>query len=230
ALPVLQQAAREAGAPLWIANVDYRFDGDFRYRGPSWRVQGTPALAGAHQRSNAALACALLEAAARQGLPVGPEHAAQGLSSARWPGRLQRIGERPLVLLDGAHNPHAAAALASSLGELLRGRPLQLVFGALADKDAAAMLARLAPLAGGVHLCAPDSPRAQAPEQLVPLARAANPRAPAQAHPSAAAALEAARSAAGPEGTVLCCGSLYLIGELLAVAEGTSRPMPGERL
>jgi dihydrofolate synthase/folylpolyglutamate synthase len=247
---VLESEAAAAGAPLWLPGRDYRFDNGvdsgfdnqsagaparpFSYAGPSWRVQAEPVLAGLHQRENAAVACALLEAAAQRGLGVTAAHAALGLEHARWPGRLQQVGERPLTLLDGAHNPHAARALALALPPLLAGRPLQLVFGALADKDAGGMLTALAPLAAGVHLCAAASPRAQPPAQLEALARMANPSARVVVYPgtrSAGAALEAARSAAGEAGAVLCCGSLYLVGELLGHLQNESLPaMPGEKL
>jgi len=222
AAEVLAREAARVGAPLWRPGRDYRYESrrghGFCYAGPGWTVRAEPSLPGRHQRGNAALACALLEAAAGRGLAVTAAHAAEGLSAAIWPGRLQRIAERPLVLLDGAHNPHAARALAAAIPEATGSRPLQLVFGALADKDARAMLAELLPLAAGVHLCAPASPRALDPAALeVPGARR---------YPTAAAALEAARSAAGPDGAVLCCGSLYLVGEL----SGPGPAMPGEKL
>jgi dihydrofolate synthase/folylpolyglutamate synthase len=235
AAAVLEEAAARAGAALWRPGRDYDFGGvpggPMRYQGPRWSLEAPLALAGAHQRGNAALACALLEAAAGLGLPVGPREAARGLSQARWPGRLQRVSERPLLLVDGAHNPHAAQALAASLPELLEGRPLQLVFGTLGDKDAEAMLRALLPLCSGAHLCPPASPRAAAPEALAGLVRKLAPRTPVAAHQGAAAALAAARAAAGPEGAVLCCGSLYLAGELLELVEGRSPvAMPAERL
>jgi dihydrofolate synthase/folylpolyglutamate synthase len=235
AAAVLEEAAARAGVALWRPGRDYNFGGvsggPLRYQGPRWSLEAPLALAGAHQRGNAALACALLEAAAGQGLAVGPAEAARGLSQARWPGRLQKVSERPLLLIDGAHNPHAARALASSLPELLEGRPLQLVFGTLSDKDAEAMLRALLPLCSGAQFCPPASPRAAAPQVLAGLAHALAPGMPVAAHQGAAAALEAARAAAGPGGAVLCCGSLYLAGELLELLEGRSPvAMPAERL
>ncbi|HEX9576535.1 MAG TPA: folylpolyglutamate synthase/dihydrofolate synthase family protein [Myxococcales bacterium] len=194
AMEILQEKARPLGIALRIS--------------PPY--QGKVSLAGEHQRANAGLAVALLEAS-------GLRHdAATGLATAVWPGRLEQFGN---VYLDGAHNPHAAAALARSLPEL--GRPLHLVFGALQDKDAAAMLRELAPHAASVHYCAPDSPRAIAPQALACSW-------PGTAHPTPAAALEAARS---QPGVVLACGSLYLVAELRALLLGEARaPMPSERL
>jgi dihydrofolate synthase/folylpolyglutamate synthase len=222
----LQSRADELGISLWRPGRDYRFESrdvrPFWYSGPRWAVRaGDLALQGHHQRTNAALACALLEAAAGRGLPVEPRHAEEGLQSARWPGRLERFGN---VWLDGAHNPHAAAALARSLPALLAGRRMHLVFGALQDKDAGAMLRELAPLAASVHYCAPPSPRAVQPAELARLLRGTT-------YSSPAAALEAARREAGAGGVVVCCGSLYLAGELRTLLlGGTNVPMPSERL
>ncbi|MGE5047012.1 MAG: bifunctional folylpolyglutamate synthase/dihydrofolate synthase [Deltaproteobacteria bacterium] len=219
AAQVLQHRADAAGVPLWRPGRDYRFESrdvrPFCYAGPRWLVRaGDLALEGHHQRTNAALACALLEAS---GL-CEPRHAEEGLRTVRWPGRLERFGD---VYVDGAHNPHAARALAHAIPPLLRGRPLRLVFGALQDKDVAGMLQELAPLAASVHYCAPDSPRAAGPAELARLF-------PGAVHRSVPAALSAARLEGG---MVLCCGSLYLAGEVRALLLGeTQQRMPSERL
>ena len=217
---VLDKRAKELGISLWRPGRDYRFESrdvrPFCYQGPRWAVRaGHLALQGHHQRTNAALACALLEASL---LPLEPRHVEQGLMTARWPGRLERIGD---VYLDGAHNPHAARALAHSLPALVGDRPLRLVFGALRDKDAAAMLHVLGPLAASVHYCAPESPRAMRPQELADVY-------PGVAHEGTAAALRAAQREGG---VVLCCGSLFLVGEVRALLLGEPRAsMPSERL
>jgi dihydrofolate synthase / folylpolyglutamate synthase len=218
AAEVLQLRADQLGVPLWRPGRDYRFesrdDRPFCYAGPHWTVRAEPNLPGHHQRANAALACALLEAS---GL-CEPRHAEAGLQTASWPARLERFGN---VYVDGAHNPHAARALARALPRILQHRPLRLVFGALQDKDAKAMLEALGPLSRSIHYCAPDSPRAIPPEQLAGIR-------PGQAHGSAAAALDAARREGG---VVLCCGSLYLAAEIRALLLGVEKtPMPSERL
>ena len=167
AAQVLQRRAAELGISLWRPGRDYRFESrdvrPFCYQGPRWAVRaGDLALQGHHQRTNAALACALLEAAAQAGLRVDPIHAEEGLRTARWPARLERFGN---VLVDGAHNPPAVNALVRALPALVTGK-IHLVFGALQDKDAAAMLRELLPLCASMHFCAPDSPRALRPEVL----------------------------------------------------------------
>ena len=94
---------------------------------------------------------------------------ASGIASARWPGRMEEVGG---VLLDGAHNPDGAAALAAALPVLHPSRPVELVFGVLSDKDHEGMLSALAPAARRLHLVAPDSPRARDPGSYVQVARA----------------------------------------------------------
>jgi dihydrofolate synthase/folylpolyglutamate synthase len=230
---VLAGRATELGVPLWRPGRDYRFESrraePFCYLGPTG-FEVRPAqvgLAGHYQRGNAALACALLEAAASRGLAVSPQHAARGIESARWPARLEQVARDPEVLLDGAHNPHATRALARALVEILAGRELHLVFGALDDKDHASSLAPLSPLVRTLHFCPVQSPRSADPAVLARASR----RPDAQVHASLASALEAARAAAGPSGVVLCCGSLYLAGEARASFDGgAAARMPAERL
>jgi dihydrofolate synthase/folylpolyglutamate synthase len=231
---VLERRARDLEIPLWRPGRDYRFESrserEFCYQGPTGFCVRPPAplaLAGSHQRANAALCCALLEAAASRGLRVGAGHLADGLVHARWHARLETVAHEPLVLVDGAHNGHATRALSRSLPGILRGRPLHLVVAAMEDKDHVALLGPLLPLARTLHFCAANSPRAADPRALA----AASGRSDAQVHPSPAAALEAGRAAAGAGGVVLCCGSLYLAGEVAAaLAKRAPAFMPSERL
>jgi dihydrofolate synthase/folylpolyglutamate synthase len=231
---VLAKRAGELGIPLWRPGRDYRFesrgDREFCYQGPAGfcvRPKAALSLAGSYQRTNAALCCALLEVAASRGLRVGPRHLEEGLVEARWPARLETVARDPLVLVDGAHNGHAARALARSLPGILRGRPLHVVMAAMEDKDHGALLGPLVPLARTLDFCAASSPQAADPRLLA----AASGRADARVHPTPAAALAAARAAAGPGGVVLCCGSLYLAAEIAAALGNRAlASMPSERL
>jgi dihydrofolate synthase/folylpolyglutamate synthase len=190
--------------------------------GPGWRVSDAriPML-GTFQPSNA-----LLAAAAAHALDVGAAAVRAGLARARWPGRFEvlRAGDRHVVL-DGAHNPAGARALAASLAEWFGDTPLTLVFGALRDKDAAGMLAPLVPRARRVILTAPGSARAAAPAALrahVPPAAAASVEV-ASTVPEALALAERA-----PRTPILCvAGSLALIGDVLRHAQG-DKPCPIE--
>jgi dihydrofolate synthase/folylpolyglutamate synthase len=193
ALAALAEEAARRGAPFHVAEAAW--DGPVALRGP-------------HQRQNAALAAAALRLLDRAGLPVGEAAIAAGIAGARWPGRLEEISG---VLLDGAHNPDGAAALAASLAALYPARPVELVFGVLADKDHRGMLAALGPRVRGLHLVAPDSPRARPPASYRDLARSLGPA--VDEHRSCGEALGCARVAARADGLVAVAGSLYLVGE-----------------
>jgi dihydrofolate synthase/folylpolyglutamate synthase len=178
------------------------------------------AAPGAFQRTNFALA----ELAAERflagiGRELDPQAVQQAAAATTIAGRLQRICEDPLTLLDGAHNPDAARALTQALPELLRDRPIALVMGVLEDKDAASMLRHLLPLSARVWFTAPDSARALSPAALQSLARQMG-FAESECEPLPQAALAAAQEWARtqPGAAVLATGSVYLVGALLAAA------------
>lgn len=167
---------------------------------------------GAHQVENAALAITALDLVDAAGFKVHEVPLRAGLQRARWPGRLQRVAGKPTLLLDGAHNPAGALALADHLKA--RGLKPVLVFGALADKDWQAMVEALAPHARDAIVT------------RVPSARAAEPQDVARAFSMMGIfgmvvdepghALRTAEGIAGPDGLVLVTGSLYLVGDILS--------------
>lgn len=165
------------------------------------------ALGGGYQVQNAAVAAGVL---ARMG--VARAHIAQGLSHARWPGRLERVDG---LLFDAAHNPDGACALARALDALPVAREARaLVFGASSDKDHRAMLAALAPRfdpARRFYCAAAALRRAQDPGALAALA-------PGLACASVADALSRAGAAVGPAGLVVVCGSIFVVAEARALA------------
>ena len=178
--------------------------------GPGWRMTDVACgLLGVYQPGNALLAAA----AARE---LGADEAAirEGLRGTRWPGRFQIFRRDPLTILDGAHNPASARALAASLRAYFPGRPVTFVIGILADKDAGGILAALRPLASRIVLTASTNPRAAAPTAL----RALLPGARVETAGSPKEALARARPDA-PDGLVCVAGSLSLIGDVLT-AEG----------
>ena len=200
ALSALREEAARRGAPFHVA-------------GASW--DGPVALRGPHQRQNAALAAAALRLLDAAGVAVGEDAIAAGIAGALWPGRLEEVAG---VLLDGAHNPDGAVALAASLAALYPGRPVELVFGVLADKDHGGMLAALGPRVRRLHLVAPDSPRARSPASYRGLAAALAPA--VDEHRGCAEALACARVAAGEGGLAAVAGSLYLVGEARGLLGG----------
>jgi dihydrofolate synthase/folylpolyglutamate synthase len=198
---VLEKAANETRAPLQFVEEP---------------LLGYPiALAGAHQQSNAALAVAALHAA---GLPLREESVRHGLTHVQWPGRFEEI--RPGVILDGAHNPHAAVMLARTWREIFGDRKAALVFSAVAAKDIAGILEILAPLAERIFFCPVDTPRAVAPQELASHLPAGAPA--HECHDNFAEALAAARQTKLP---VLVAGSLFLVGEARAfLTDGVFQP------
>jgi dihydrofolate synthase/folylpolyglutamate synthase len=199
ALEVLRAEAARRGAPFQIAP-------------PSW--DGTIGLLGRHQRGNAALAAAALGLLDAAGVRVPQRAIAEGIAAARWPGRLETLDG---VLLDGAHNPDGAAALAAALAALHPGRPVELIFGVLADKDHRGMIAALAPAVRRFHLVAPSTPRARPPEEYREQASALRP---ADLHGSVEEALACARRAAADGALVCVAGSLYLVGTARSLLGG----------
>lgn len=179
---------------------------------PSAAWDDVSPLPGAHQRANLALAVA----AARAFAPLDEATVRRGISAIRWPGRLQTVprpGLRPL-LVDGAHNPAGAAAVAAHLDAAgLSGR-VDLVFGALGDKAVEGMFAPLVARARRVVLVAPSSPRAIPADALA--ARLGQPGLPGAA--SLAEAI-AALEKDGGDAPILVAGSLVLAGEALALVE-----------
>ena len=185
----------------------------------------TLAARGPFQRRNFALARAAAQAYLR-GAGIELDDAAVHTAAAATvvPGRLQVVGERPLTVLDGAHNPDAVAELVRSFAGLLGGRGVALVMGVLEDKDAASMLAALLPVCERAWFTAPPSPRALSPAALQSLARQLGFDA-VECEPQPERALELARSWAGEEGdrrAVLATGSIYLVGDLLRRPEASA--------
>lgn len=204
-----------AGEGLAVVSIAARTD-RLELSGAVDAVVERPALAGPHQRRNAATAAAAI------GLLEGPRRVSRaaieaGIASARWPGRLERVERDGVVfLLDCAHNLHAAEALAAALDEL--GGPVaQLVFGAMDDKDWREMLALIGPRARTRRYAVPlEELAGRAPASPQELARVL----PGEVHASAAAAVEAARAAAAPGDTVLVTGSIFLVGAVRAWLTG----------
>ena len=231
AAAAVRQAATELGTHLHEANQEVRIESAVP-SGAGQRVRlATPrgaydlnlALPGRHQAANLGLAIRAAEILSGVGYGLfDGESVARGAAACRWPGRLERIplpGGRE-VLLDAAHNPAGAAALADHL-EGLSGR-IDLIFGALADKDAGAMLDRLAPRLRHLVLTTPASPRAQPPAEL---ARLLPERPGVILEPDPIRALDRGLDLAGD--LLVVCGSIYLIGEIrqqLTVRFGVPTP------
>ena len=204
-LAEVRTQAERVGAPLRLTTEDHDL-ATFVARHP-------PALAGKYQLDNAKIAVALAE---RLALPA--DAVARGLRETRWPGRLETLVTiEGAVLLDAAHNPDGARAVSDELAKMPGGPArVALVFGALADKDATAMLSLLAPHAQHRFYVTPEGRRATDPVQLA-LHR------PGRIARSIPDALAAARAAVGREGLVVVTGSIFLVGAARAHLLGLPR-------
>ncbi|MGO1506812.1 MAG: bifunctional folylpolyglutamate synthase/dihydrofolate synthase [Microbacteriaceae bacterium] len=177
-------------------------------------------LYGAHQGHNAALAVAAVESLIGAGSQrIADDIVTEGLQGSTSPGRLQLLGVAPTVIVDAAHNPHGAKALAQSLDDSFDFDEWGLVLGVLADKDAAGIVGELAPAAAHVFATAPESQRASDADQIAGLVENAGFR--ATVHPSLADAADAARewAASSDRRAVVIAGSVVLAGEAIALAE-----------
>ena len=171
-------------------------------------------LEGAHQRSNAAVAVALLRELDANGVPVSPAAIRTAITDVTWPGRLEHFEYRGAdVWLDAAHNPAGARALRTFLSEI-GWTDCALVFGAMHDKDVPAMLAELMPIAGAVICTTAPSPRAAAAETLAEIAR--QPSWPARVEAIASPADALARAVALST-RIVVAGSIFLIGPVRAI-------------
>ena len=219
--------ARAIGADLRRAGVDFRFSGDrqqWEWSGRETRFSGLgyPALRGANQLLNAAGALAAFESL-RHCLPVSAQAVRTGLATVELPGRFQVIAGQPTIVLDVAHNPHAVAALAQNLDQMGFFPRTHAVFGAMRDKDIAAILARMAPLVDAWHFTDLPTARAATSAEIAALQEST---APANAdssraitvwqHASPDEALAAAFAAADPVDRIVVFGSFYNVGAVLA--------------
>lgn len=177
------------------------------------------ALPGAHQACNAAMAIEIALALWRQGLDIPDEAILEGLEATRFPARIEVLRRRPLVLLDGNHNPAGAAALAATLGAQKLPQKPAAVLGVLADKAAAEMLRALGDSFSTIYAVTPDCPRAMSADELAQLASQELPEVPVYPCADLGQALDTALGL--PQGAVIC-GSLYLAAQ--------ARPMLLERL
>lgn len=160
-------------------------------------------LAGEHQVENAVTAARALD---RLGVP--PSVIEQGIAAAQWPGRLERVSERPEIIVDGAHNPAGARALAAYITRFYAGRRVRLIFGAMRDKAVAEIGGILFPLAAEVIVTAPRQSRALSPEAMRDIVDNVELR----VAPDLEAALALIGDAA-PGDVVFITGSLFLVAE-----------------
>ncbi|MGA0845994.1 MAG: glutamate ligase domain-containing protein, partial [Luteolibacter sp.] len=150
-----------------------------------------------------------LAALYRAEVPLNSDTVRDGLARVSWPGRFEEI--RPSLILDGAHNPHAAKVLAETWRERFGDRKALLIFSAVAAKDVAGILRELVPIAAEIFICPVDTPRAISVAEIAgELPEGAPP------HRCFESWIEAFKSASQDERPILIAGSLFLVGEARA--------------
>jgi dihydrofolate synthase / folylpolyglutamate synthase len=215
---VLDRRAAELSIPV-ARTADWPVcDLDIDARGSRFLLKGerefrlTCPLAGEHQVENAVTAAVAL---ARLGIADSAVEA--GLARTRWPGRLERVSERPEIILDGAHNPSGARALAAYIDRFYGRRRVRLIYGAMRDKAIDEISGILFPRAQQVIVTAPQQARALAPEALRDMSGHPNLR----TAPTLREALALVEDAS-PEDVVFVTGSLFLVAEARAILTSTA--------
>ena len=174
-------------------------------------------LRGAYQVMNAGTALAALELLKKENILVDESSIRKGLKDTSWPGRLELLDKKPLLIMDGAHNPAAMKKLSESLPDYFFYRKLIIVVGMLADKDTGAMLSDILPLADTVVFTKPTLPRAAEPAELADFAvKHLNLAKDYHVIDEHGRAIDLALEIAGPEDAVLVTGSLYTVSDVRA--------------
>ena len=216
---VLDQRAAELSIPV-ARTADWRVcDLDLDARGSRFRLTGERhlrlacPLAGEHQVENAVTAAVALAC-----LGIADSAIEAGIARARWPGRLERVSERPEIILDGAHNPAGARALAAYIDRFYGHRTVRLIYGAMRDKAIDEISGILFPRAQQVIVTAPQQARALAPEALRDIG--AHPG--LRTAPTLRDALALVEEDASPDDVVFITGSLFLVAEARAILTSTT--------
>ncbi len=221
-VPLVQLVGPDSESVFGDSSAAYRLlrldaeGGALSYRGPRWELPEVEiSMLGRHQLQNAAVAVAALEQAAGGSFDISAEDVLNGMRQARWPGRVERVAEDPLVILDGAHNPTGASVLAETVQNLFAGRRVHSVVGMLDDKDYRSMLGPMQGVVDGtVVVTRAPTPRGldactlrQAAEKVLDASEVLRCNDPKRA-------VEMCLKHADEDDVVVIWGSLYLIGEV----------------
>jgi len=226
AISVLNALAREKSAEIYRLGEDFRVrrnkkNSTFAYFGIKQYMQNMrTGLSGHYQADNAALVLAACEILNKNGTCcLSEETIRTALEQNRWPGRLEKVSDSPLILLDGAHNLAAAKNLARFLSEELPDRNVTLIIGILDDKPYEAMLRELVPVCRSVIITRPEIERSTDPEILY--AAAKKMLEDVKIIPNVAEAIRYCIENVSPQDAVCIAGSLYVVGEAIGFFEKT---------
>ena len=171
-------------------------------------------LLGNHQLYNSAVVLSVIDALRERGWKLEESHIREGLRDVSWPGRFDIVCRDPLFIIDGGHNPQCIQALVKNIDDYLADRKVIALTGVLADKDYGEMFRPVMDKVSAFVCITPDNPRKLEAHELAAHLRAAG--AEAMGCDSVKEGVEKAKALAGPEGAVLCFGSLYSIGDIRA--------------
>ncbi len=216
ALAVIMEHCARTGNTLTIPNLAGARVREESIAGTKLVYRGTELflpLCGRHQVANFLTAYEALDILrTHRGFDIPESAVVDGFAAVRFPARMEILHRRPLVILDGAHNPAGAATLADSIDRFLGGRPVTMIAGVLADKEYRKVLPPLARRAARFIAVRPDSPRALPPEQACREAASCCPA--AVWYDDYGRAFDDALAHTPADGVVLVCGSLYLAGPM----------------
>jgi dihydrofolate synthase/folylpolyglutamate synthase len=215
AMAVIEEVCREKDAELTVIGRDWTWEaGEANLDGQWFRVAGRRfwiPLLGRHQLDNATVVVAAMEKLRQWGINIPEPSVREGLRRVRWPGRLEILGRRPWVVVDGAHNGDSSRKLVAAIGELFPHRKLILVFGALMGHSVPDMLDALLPAADEVILTRANRIRAVATSDL--LQEVCVRHREAEMTETVAEALERALALASPSDLICATGSLSIVAE-----------------
>jgi dihydrofolate synthase/folylpolyglutamate synthase len=216
AMAAIEAACRERGARLWVAAEEgvrpvlpedgAGLDYPVRPEGPALGLRGS------FQQSNARVAQGVILALRAQGWDIPTAAIAEGLRRVRWPGRLEVVGTRPGLVLDGAHNVDSARALRQALQAEFSFDRLLLITGFSKGHDVAAFFRELGPAAARVIVTTSRHLRAAGTQSVAEMARQ-EMRVPVETAESVPLALDRARAWVSPDDLICVCGSLFVVAE-----------------
>jgi dihydrofolate synthase/folylpolyglutamate synthase len=218
----IRSACQERGARLVEVGRDVRYEVRsreamrhlFDLTGPDRRYEGLEIeTMGEHQVINAAVAVTAVDLLRAEGAAIPEAAVRRGLKRTTWPGRMQVVGERPTILLDGAHTIESARGLVRALREGFRYDRLILVFGIATDKDISGVWRALEREADAAFLTKSDQPKAAEPRAIFQMVEDTDVA--LRVVERASDAFEQARAEAGPEDLICVTGSFYLIGDVM---------------
>ena len=216
---VFREVCAEKGSPFTVADFDRLtplssgLEGQ-RFNWGELKDVHLPLL-GEHQLKNACNVLTAVDVLRARGWRIPEAAVREGLSTVCWPGRFQLMAQKPLFIIDGGHNPQCLEALENAIRDYLPGQKLVFLNGCMADKDYGDMFNRLLPFAREFVTVTPANPRALSAQALSDYLRE-HLNAKATPCETVARGVETAVEKAGPDGVVCACGSLYMIGEIVA--------------